>query len=1682
MSPTSLIYRCTTAVSRRFAHTHILPLSILLGALLFGAAPTAAADPDDGNDREALVALYNATNGPNWNNNTNWLSDRPLGEWHGVSTDASGRVTRILLEFNQLSGALPSEVGILTSLTDLDLAYNDIRDISGLAGLTNLTVLDLTEIKGSQTSGAEQRSPLDLSPLAGLTSLIQLNLNYNKISDLSPLASLTNLKSLNLGAVHIRWDESDTSTLDLSPLADLTDLTDLDLPYNNVTDISPLASLINLTRLDIRSNHISDISPLAGLTELAYLNAQENEIANVSPLSGLTALRELVLSNNLISDIWPLVENAGLGRGDVVDVRTNPLNAESTSTHIPALLARGVDVSFDDVIVFTEPQVFNDNVLVMPVTENLAAGNLPRKDYASRFYERFNDEFDFLIFVPNLASGQHDPGVNVASYYLSVKNDVLGIGESTYANNDKWGSADRLQGVIDFGSYSIHYDRGFSILADGPTLHELMHRWANSVVPSTDPGGVHWGFSSANGNMGGFDIADLMHHGGNRYSAGNFTLAGAVDNIKPYSPIELYLAGFLPPEDVPDLWVAEDGEWLIDEAGNPVLTEDRHRIFTASQVKTYTIEDIIAEHGARVPDVSQAQKDFRAAVILLVDENHPATRESLETLSADVSWFSHAGDDETHRYNFYEATGGRGTITMGGLSAFLKDSSSHTPSGSVASDRAALVALYNATDGTNWHNNTNWLSDEPLGNWYGVTTDVNGRVSRLQLAENQLSGELPPELGDLSNLTYLTIYNNNQLSGEIPPELGSLSNLTMLELGGGSQLSGEIPSELGSLSKLTRLKLDYNKLTGNIPPELGSLSDLRVLALGGNQLSGSIPSELGSLSNLTWLGLELNELSGEIPSEFGNLSNLTSLYLQGAGQLSGSIPSELGNLSNLRDLYLAGNRHLVACLPEEARVLRATVPLEWTDINLLADCTGMEVVLTTNEDPLIYNENVFVLPVAEDLTAGQLPLGDYAARFYEYFHDDFDFLIFASNLSLFNHNPWEPTWWKFEYYGTYHGVMNDVQGIGVGMYSRNREWGSEDALQGTIHLSYSGAFSIGPALHELMHQWGNFIVPTGFGSHWGFSSANGQLGGFDIANLVDHGDGRYSVGSNDHAPYGWRAHIKPYSPIELYLAGLIPPEEVPDLWVAEDVEWLDEYTDDGDQIFTASKVRTYTIEDIIAEHGERVPDSSQSQKDFRAAAILLIDEDHPAVKWQLDKVSGHVSSFSLAGADEFDDTYNFYEATGGRATITMGGLSAFLKDSSSHTPSGSVALDRAALVALYHATDGPNWDTNTNWLSDEPLGDWHGVTTDTEGRVATLDLTENRLSGRMPNQLGDLSALGELRLGNNDLSGTIPPELGSLSALTRLDLENNDLSGAIPSQLGGMSDLRVLLLGDNNLSGHVPAQLGNLGELSYLRIRNNDLTGPIPPELGRLENLTHLYANKNDFVGSIPWELGSMSNLRYLFLNDNDLSGSIPAALGKLDELAYLWLNHNDLTGSIPAELGDLPNLVRLYINHNNLSGGIPRELGGLGKLELLYVHRNNLSGAIPRELGGLANLKRLYAYDNDLSGAIPMELASLANLERLHIAENDLSGELPQELGNLTNLVGLVLGDNDLDGEIPEELGRLAKLQTLYLHGNELSGEIPEELGELSALTDLWLNHNYLSGQITGDAEQPDSGQAVAP
>ncbi|MDE0003504.1 MAG: hypothetical protein OXQ29_12500, partial [Rhodospirillaceae bacterium] len=192
--------------------------------------------------------------------------------------------------------------------------------------------------------------------------------------------------------------------------------------------------------------------------------------------------------------------------------------------------------------------------------------------------------------------------------------------------------------------------------------------------------------------------------------------------------------------------------------------------------------------------------------------------------------------------------------------------------------------------------------------------------------------------------------------------------------------------------------------------------------------------------------------------------------------------------------------------------------------------------------------------------------------------------------------------------------------------------------------------------------------------------------------------------------------------------------------------------------------------------------------------------------------------------------------------------------------------DRAALMALYDATDGSNWASNANWGSDSPLDSWHGVTADNSGRVTMIDLSSNQLNGSIPVELGDLSGLEELWLYSNELSGPIPGELGNLSDLQIMSLSLNRLSGSIPTGLGNLSNLEVLSLNVNELSGTIPAELNGLSSLEELDLSSNQLSGPIPAELGDLSGLEELWLYSNELSGPIPGELGNLSDLQIMSL------------------------------------------------------------------------------------------------------------------------------------------------------------------------------------------------------------------------
>ena len=374
-------------------------------------------------------------------------------------------------------------------------------------------------------------------------------------------------------------------------------------------------------------------------------------------------------------------------------------------------------------------------------------------------------------------------------------------------------------------------------------------------------------------------------------------------------------------------------------------------------------------------------------------------------------------------------------------------------------------------------------------------------------------------------------------------------------------------------------------------------------------------------------------------------------------------------------------------------------------------------------------------------------------------------------------------------------------------------------------------------------------------------------------------------------------------------------------------------------------------------------------------------------------------------------------------------------------PSTDANTDRATLVALYNATGGPSWTDNTNWLTDAPIGEWHGVTTGNGGRVTELELHENGLTGRMPS------------------------ELGNLANLTILRLYENDLIGELPASLGNLSNLEILSLGGNQFTGTVPSW-DNLSNLKELYLWGSELTGPVPPWLGDISSLEVISLSDGSLTGTIPSNLGNLSNLAHLRLHNNRLTGHIPSSLETLSNLTDLGLHNNRLTGPIPAWVGNLTNLEELNLSGNQFTPGpIPSTFANLSNLRELYLWRSNLTGPIPSWLGNLTNLARMNLRDNQLTGPVPTWLGGLTNLESLGLGGNRLMGEIPEELGNLHNLQRLSLRENQLNGPIPSAFGNLHNLTYLSLRDNQLIGPVASRLSDLQKLTYLSLRNNQLTG-----------------
>ena len=516
--------------------------------------------------------------------------------------------------------------------------------------------------------------------------------------------------------------------------------------------------------------------------------------------------------------------------------------------------------------------------------------------------------------------------------------------------------------------------------------------------------------------------------------------------------------------------------------------------------------------------------------------------------------------------------------------------------------------------------------------------------------------------------------------------------------------------------------------------------------------------------------------------------------------------------------------------------------------------------------------------------------------------------------------------------------------------------------------------------------------------------------------------------------------------------------------------------------------------------------------DARSGAFLYQNDDDGGTTKSTIEETLAADSYTIEAT-----TYGTGET--GNFTLTVAGLG------DTAAPGPGIESDRVALVALYNTTDGPNWANNSGWLSDTPIGQWYGVTTNESGHVLYIDLRENSLSGQIPGDIGELGSLQRLYLSNTDglcdprcepssptanrLPGPIPSEMSKLADLRDLRLAFLQLSGPVPAWMGDLSNLQVLELTANELSGNIPGQLGNLTNLSSLQLGHNTLTGTMPDSIGNLTGLQYLTLHDNQLTGSIPSSYGNLSNLTLAFLfSGNQLTGCIPAGLQRVPQNDFVHqLPFCDATTLEPGSVeSDRAALLALYnatdgANWADSTGWLSNTPMGQwygvttndsGRVTELVLGENSLAGNIPTELGELTELKVLdlgnrfgscrkppgttlwvctpsSATPNRLTGAIPADLERLVNLEQLNLSYNTLSGTIPTWLGNLSKLEVLELSASHLTGTIPGELAHLTNLKDLELSFNNLNENmtVPPWLAGMTNLQEIRLAGLSLTGTV---------------
>ncbi|KAL4586156.1 hypothetical protein LXL04_010788 [Taraxacum kok-saghyz] len=902
----------------------------------------------------------------------------------------------------------------------------------------------------------------------------------------------------------------------------------------------------------------------------------------------------------------------------------------------------------------------------------------------------------------------------------------------------------------------------------------------------------------------------------------------------------------------------------------------------------------------------------------------------------------------------------------------------------------------------------------------------------LDLSGNDFHGSLIPEfIGSLEHVSYLNLsYANFQ--GIIPPHVGNLSNLKVLDLSSNSELVVDDMSWTLGLSSLEHLDLSSLDLSGarnwdmvfyTIPSlewlnlhrcglfgvDLGLflnssriLPKIKHLDLGFNYFKAPLPTFFQNMTSLVFLDLSSINLSfaWNFVDMLNTIPSLLELHLSSCGldktflstmhnnlstfsniqhldlsdnSVGGKFPSLLANISSLKVLGLSGN------------ILNSSVP---NMPNLL------ELDISSNEFKLIGHVGIWRLCRLKQLSASHNPF-------------DVEIVDLSKNVSECPHYALERLYLQSSLNGTIPeplGRLTNLSGLHL----------SGGKLTGLIPKSLQSLILLQEL--DLSDNLLSGPIPT----------INGRLSYLDLSNNLLNGTIPHSIGELSALTYLNLGFNKLTGPIPPSLGKLVSLQSisVSSNFINESIP-----VSFGQLVELRSLViSNNSLEGVVSEvHFANL--SMLKKLDTSSNAKLTFNIS----RWWIPPfklISLRLSSYSIVdGFPQWLRNQKELKMLVLSNTTMSGPLPTWLQkmpiipylDLSHNKLNGP----------LTNLPNGGNFHASSYWALFLEDNIFNGSVPRSLCKIDLdfLDLSKNRLTGKIPNCFDNMQRLMTLILSSNRLTGVIPSSIAHKSlSLIRLSLNDNNLIGEIPRDLGILEDLCILDLGDNKLSGNIPKWIGEkLSSLIVLRLHNNNFTGRVPRSLCKSPNLQILDVSYNNLTGNIPQCLGELnamvnsSGVHSMIMPFDSDENVLQVMKGVDLEYTTTWdmvfnidLSSNKLVGEIPVELTRPSMLMGLNLSNNHLSGGIP-DIGNMRNLFSLDLSRNKLSGMIPTSLATLNFLSHLNLSHNNLSGRVPTgnQLQTLTD-PSIYVGNKDLCGA-PLAKNCSDNVVPTIMHNNNM-------------------------------------------------------------------